>query len=103
MVNFNWELLLSIPQLCASTFHIARSGLGIRLSFAYGFACLVRDAIDEVAEAVDSVQAGGAGRAISWFVVVDHNERVPAADVLPGRRANCPYAFAQKPYERIFT
>ena len=53
MVNFNWEFLLSIPQFCASTFH---SGSGIRLPFAYGLACLVWDAVDEGAYAVECVQ-----------------------------------------------
>ena len=103
MVDFNWELLLSIPQLCASTFHIAHSGLGIRFSFAYGLAYLVRDAVDEGAYAVECVQAGGVGQAISWFIVVDHNERAPAADVLPRWRVKCSYAFSPNPYKRVFT
>ena len=102
MVNFNWEYLLSIPQLCASTFLIALSDLGITLSFAYDFACLIRDAVDEGATAVESVQAGGAEGATSWLVVVDHSERVPA-DVLPSHSANSPYAFAPNPYERSST
>ena len=42
---------------------------------------------------MNAVQAAGAGRTTSWFVVVDHREGVPAADV---------YAFAPNPYERIF-
>ena len=86
MVNFNWEYLLSIPQLCESSFRIALSDLGVIRSFAYDFACRIRDAVDEGAIGVESVQAGGAGGATSWLVVVDHNERVPAADVLPTLR-----------------
>ena len=50
-------------------------------------------------------KAGGVGWAIPRFVLVDHSERAPAsaADVLPGRRAKCPYTFAPNPNKRVFT
>ena len=103
MVNFNWEFLLSILQFCASSFRIARSDLGIRLLFACGIARVLRDAGDEGAFCAKWVQAGGAVLAISWLVVVENRESLPDADVMPGGRVNCSYAFAPNPYERVFT
>ena len=37
------------------------------------------------------------------MVVVENRESLPDADVMPGGRVNCPYAFAPNPYERVFT
>jgi hypothetical protein len=75
-----------ILKFYASFFRRARSGLGIKHSFARSN-FVVRDAGDEaVAYAVVSVQAGGTDQAISWFVVVERTENVQDADVLPGHR-----------------
>ena len=102
MVNFNRVVKLSIPNCITCSLRIANSDLGINLSFAFVFAV---DAGDEAfAIVVESVQAGGAGRTISWFVVILWYEIVTAsgidADVLPLRDAN---AFPPSPSIRVFT
>ena len=80
---------MSIPHLCASTFRRARSPLGISLSFSCTSFAGVKDAVDGPnAVHAEYVYADVAERALSWFVVVDRNERVPAADVLPGLGAS---------------
>ena len=103
MVNFNRVVKLSIPQFITCLLRFAHSDLGIKLSFAFAF--VVRDAGDEAsAMGVESVQAGGAGRTISWFVVILWYEIVTGsgidADVLPGREAN---AFPPSPSIGVFT
>ena len=102
MVNFNSVVKLSICNFITCFLRTANSNLGINLSFAFAF---VRDAGDEAfASAVESIQAGGAGRTISWFIVILWYEIVTAsgidADVLPGRDAN---AFPPSPSIRVFT
>ena len=109
MVNFNRVFKLSIPRSCACSFRIARSYLGIKLSFTPRAAFAVRGAGNEAsAIVVESVHAKGAVRAISLFVVVICYEiRIKIdnvlADVLPGCRANCPYAFPPGPTVRVLT
>ena len=79
--------------------------MGINLLFTFFFS---RDAGDEgLAISVESVQAGGADRTISWLVFIVCFEMITesgiGADVLPGPNADYRYAFPSNPSIRVLT